>query len=632
MNLPLRIVFLSLFVPLFAFSQQHYETKILCGTSNGTIAKYETIEIGIRIPEQERMFKLFLDNHSSGNNPYLQHFLRMQFICHEKIYDVPAFYMQDANADEKLNKYVVTETEWPWRVRFAVPDTGNWQCNLLIGETVEMSVPKFSGISFTCIAGKNHGYLNVAPDQKHFQFTDGTPFFALGQNIAWADNPVLHGAAGPFPAYDCGYLDVYHYMNNLADNGGNYVRIYMAHWSTGVEWEELGVYDQTRAIALDSIMKIAEARGLHIQLAIDLSMGTGINVPKDTWSPYRKSFVKEGGTAADFLNDTNALKSIDNYIKYIYARWAFSPAVASIEILSEQNYWDGFSEHEIYFRNFTTHVNNLLRNELGDKVHMLSTCCGEKKYAAIFSNPALSFADVHYYSNKFLSNQERFNMIHSRSYEKNNKPFLFGETGMINGPKNNSDADDFEHCNDINYHNTYWATMFMGGAGCGIYWWQWKSDGNRQKNFPALRYFMDSIAGVTLVSGESKMWEGNGLETFYVVSKMKFTAVGWAHNQSYWWGNMMTDCRDRFGKEKFLPKDNDKAEKPEIRTGNEFEIAGLRHKDYYTVTFYDTRKPNQKLMTVDVKSNRFGAIHVPIPDVADCAYRVESNRQVRGTF
>ncbi|HET6992308.1 MAG TPA: DUF5060 domain-containing protein, partial [Bacteroidia bacterium] len=246
---------------------------MLRNNGNQKISQYETIEIGIRIPMQERMFRLFLDDHSGGINPYAQKFLRLQFSCHEKSYIVPAFYMQDAVPDEKLNKYVTTETEWPWRVRFAVPDTGNWQCTILTGENVQMSVPQFSGISFQCIASpdgllrsKNHGYINVAADQKHFQYTDGTPFFALGQNIAWADESILHGYAGSAPAYNCGYYDVYHYMNNLADNGGNYVRIYMAHWSTGVEWEELGVYAQDRACALDSMLRIAEERGLHIQL------------------------------------------------------------------------------------------------------------------------------------------------------------------------------------------------------------------------------------------------------------------------------------------------------------------------------------------------------------------------------
>ncbi|MCX6310620.1 MAG: DUF5060 domain-containing protein [Bacteroidetes bacterium] len=623
MNSPLKIIFFALLLPIYVFSQEHYETKILHGAPNGTIAKYETIEIGIRIPEQERLFKLFLDDHSLGANPYSQHFLRLQFICHEKTYAVSAFYMQDAKADEKQNKYVTTETEWPWRVRFAVPDTGNWQCNFLIGETLEMSVPKSCGITFNCVAGNNHGYLNVAADQRHFQFTDGTYFFPLGQNIAWADEPILHGYAGPFPAYNCGYYDVYHYMNNLADNGGNYVRCFMAPWSTGIEWKDLGVYVQERACALDSMVRIAEARGLHIQLSIEINSGFGNNIPKEEWNPYRKAFGKEGGTVADILNDTSALKAIDNYFRYVYARWAFSPAISSIEIVSEQNYWDGFSDHEIYFRNYITHINNLLRNELGGHVHMLSTSCGEKKYASVFNNPAISFIDIHHYSNKFLSNENRFEIIHERAYQKINKPFLFGETGMINGPKNNSDADDFEHCNDINYHNTFWATLFMGDAGCGIYWWQWKSDSNRSANFPALRFFMDSIAGKMLFENESKMWSGNGIETFFEISKNADGAIGWIHNQSYWWGNIMTDCRDRFGKEKFLPKDNDKAEKPENREGETFQINGLRSNQLYYVAYYDTRIPGKEIGHITSKTNYWGKLRLKYPsNHPDCAFRI----------
>lgn len=618
-----KIIAAFFLFPVFAFSQQHYETKMLRNTENQKIQQYETVEIGIRIPLQERMFQNFLQDHSRGSNPYTQHFLHLQFICHGKSYIVPAFYMQNAVPDEKLNKYVPSETEWPWRVRFAVPDTGNWQCLILTGESVERSTPQDAGISFDCIPGNNHGYLNVAHDQKHFQFSDGTPFFPLGENIAWAEEPVLHGYPGPPPAYNDGYYDVYHYINNLADNGGNYVRFYMAPWSTGLESDAVGIYDQTRAVALDSMMRIAEMRGLHVQLSLDLSMGFGKNIPEDQWSPYRKAFEKEAGTAADVLNDTNALKQFDNYIRYVYARWAFSPAIASIEILSEQNYWDGFDEHEIYFENFIHHVNDLLRNELGDHVHMISSSSGEKKYAGVFTNPDLSFIDIHHYSNSFYSNKKRFSIIHDRVYEKINKPFMFGETGMINGPKNNSDAGDFEGYDDINYHNTFWASTFSGCAGTALYWWSWDNDKQREQNLPALRYFIDSIAGPTLFDGESKMWDGNGLETFYKISPGKSVAIGWVHNQSYWWGNVMQNYRDRYGKEKFLPKDNDKAEKPESRIGEKFEVNGLIKNRNYWIKFYDTRTRGKIIGSQKVKSNRFGKLILKLPsDGADCAFRI----------
>lgn len=615
-----RVLFFILF-PSFAFSQQHFEIKVLRNIADNKIKQYETVEIGIRIPAQERSYQTFLDDHTKGINPYQQNFLRLQFICKGKVYIANAFYMQDAIADEIQNKYVVSETLWPWRIRFAVPDTGKWECFVLVGESIETAVPQSSGISFTCIPGPHHGYIHIAPDQKHFQYSDGTPFFVIGQNITCADEPVLRGRPGPPPVYQAGYYDVYHYINNLADNGGNYVRIGMAPWSTGIAYEGNNVYLQDRACALDSMIRIAEMRGIHVQLAIDLTK----DIWKDMggyWSIIGPSpFKKEGMTEADLLHDSASLASFYQYVRYVYARWAFSPTVATIEILGEQNRWEGYEGREKYFYDFISHVDSMLKNEFGDHHHVISTSITNDSHYEIFRHPSIGFVDRHHYDNDFRCNQKRFDLIHKRSIQKIGKPFLFGEMGMINGPFNDSDADDFEHCNDISYHNAMWATFFMGGLGTGLYWWQWKNDLYRANNFPALRFFLDSaIVETNFVKFEER--HKNGLEIFYEVDSGKAYAAGWVHNTSYWWGNMMHDCRDRNGKEKFLPKDNDKTAIPQNRAGTIFIVKDLLPGKLYCVTFYATRGKGAVLQTVYLKTNISGKIKIPMPDQPDCAFTI----------
>ncbi|MDQ3109593.1 MAG: DUF5060 domain-containing protein [Bacteroidota bacterium] len=609
--------------PIVTFSQQHFETKVLRNLTGDKIAQYETIEIGVRTPAMERSFRMFLDDQTKGLNPYKQHFLRMQFVCNNKTYIAQAFYMQDAIADDAQNKYVVSESEWPWRIRFAVPDTGKWTCNMLVGETAATSVPQASGISFTCVAGAHHGYIQVAPDRKHFQYSDGVPFFVLGQNITCADQPVLRGVAGPTPVYLTGYYDIYHYMNDLADKGGNYVRIGMAPWSTGIDYQANGIYLQDRACALDSMIRIAEARGLHVQLAIDLTKDMWKDHGQGYWSVVGPSpFKKPGMTEADLLNDSAALDSYEQYVRYVYARWGFSPAVASLEILGEQDRWEGYGERKKYFTDFILHVDSLLKNEFGDYHHMISTSTTNADHYEVFRNSAISFADRHHYDNDFKSNRKRYAIVHQRSIVNLDKPFLFGEMGMINGPYNDSDADDFEYCNDISYHNALWSTMFMGGAGAGLYWWQWKNDLYRAKNFPAMRFFLDSVLINQANYEKFAEWDGNGLETFYQVDEEENTIAGWVHNTSYWWGNLMHDCRDRNGKEKILPKDNDKAGVPENRSGNIFIVKGLKPGKTYTVNFYDTRVAGHLLQTLQVKANLFGKMKIPMPDQPDCAFKI----------
>ena len=609
-------------LPFTVFSQPRCEARILRPTSSEKITRYETVEIGIRIPSLEKAFRSFLDDHTKGINPYTQHFLRLQFICYDKIYIASAFYMQECVADEKQNKYQPVASEWPWRVRFAVPDTGSWRCNILFGDSVNKSIPLNSGISFTCIPGNHHGYLQVAPDKKHFQYSDGTPFFVLGENITNADEPMLKGHPGIPPVYIAGYYDIYHYLEDLADNGGNYVRIGMPPWSTGIDPQANNIYDQAKACAIDSMLHIAEQRGLHVQLAIDLTKDIWKDDGSGNWFVAGPSpFKKPGMTEADLLKDSAALVNYDNYIRYIYSRWAFSPVVASIEVLGEHNRWEGYTGREKIFSDFFGHVQAILKNEFGDSYHMISTSTTNASYYEIFQSDAIAFIDRHHYDNDLRCNQKRYAIVHKRSLEKMNKPFLFGEMGMINGPVNESDADDFEHCNDISYHNALWSTFFMGGAGTGLYWWQWKNDTYRKSNYPILRFFLDSVVRQTRYV-HYREWDKNGLETFYEIDSAKTHIAGWVHNTSYWWGNMMQDCRDRNGKEKFLPKDNDEAEHPESRAGNIFILKNLSAGKTYRVKFYDTRIKNTVVQSLTVKADWRGRLKLPMPDKPDCAFEI----------
>jgi hypothetical protein len=609
---------------------QRVETKILRGLTNDKIEKYETIEIGLRIPENENAYRNFFNPPLSvtqlpsftQRNPYTEKFLRLQFICHGKTYNAQAFYMQDATPDEKENRYVLQDTEWPWHVRFAVPDTGSWQCLLLVGEDPAQAVPKNAGISFQCIPGNNHGYLKIAPDKKHFQYSDGTLFFAIGQNIAWADEPVLHGHAGPPPVYSAGYFDVYKYINSLADNGGNYVRIVMVKWSTGIEWERAGVYDQSKACALDSMISLAEKRGLKVHLCINPTLGYSPREHGTDMHIYRQQFQKPGQTASDLVRDSSVLFYMDNYLRYVHARWAYSPAVACMEIIGEVNTYEGYLDHENYFSNFYSHVDKLIREEFGDNMHIISTSTTNTQSTSLFENSAIGFVDMHHYDNNFKCNQKRFKYVQQYS-KKFGKPFLFGEMGMIPGPVNAADPDDYEHCNDISFHNAMWATAFMGAAGTGLYWWQWKFDAGRESTIKPLSFFLNSIVGGALYTYEPGMWTGNGLECFYQKDSKYHYAFGWVHNTSYWWGNMTQNCRDRNGKQMMPPKDDDKALVPEKREGNDIRISGFASNKRYEITFYDTRTSNTTISSKVLYSNALGVLHFPFPGGADYAFKIK---------
>ncbi len=619
-------------VPAFA---QHYETRVLRGPVDGRVGQWETVEIGIRLPNMERSFRAFLEEPGGrGMNPYAQTFLRIQFICKGKTYNVQAFYMQDAEPDETANRFVPAVTQWPWRVRFAVPDTGAWQCVLLTGDPVEMAVPQSTGISFTCIPGKKHGHLSVAPGNHYLRFSDGAPFFAIGQNIAWADEPVLKGQKGPYPVYSAGFYDIFHYFHNLADNGGNFARIVMAPWSTGIEWEQAGVYSQQRAWVMDSILRICETRGIFLYVCVEMHSGYTVNyTPEYSWNahPYKKALGLAAPT--EVLTNDSAIRLFQQKMRYMLARWGYSPNVAVVELLSEMNGWDDYYGHVDDFVRWHESIFRYIRRDIGDTVKLLTSCFGVPPYGGLYDLPDIQLTSSHKYTNDFRVHRKHFDIINKRSiaFESRglrtrwDKPFIFGEMGMTNGPGNNCDADDWEHCSDLSFHNALWATAFSGGFGTGLNWWQWKNDAYRGANFPAIRWFIDSVATSIQDCHDNREFRGNGLEAYYCQSERGWHTYGWVHNTSYWWGNNPDSCLDRSGKRMPLPKDDDKPATFENRAGEVFTIDGLDSRSYYTVILYDTRQKNKEVYRNRMKPSKLGKLRIPMPPGPDFAFKIQRN-------
>lgn len=611
----MRALFLCsiFFSGFFLHAQQAAQVKLV---STGVHEQWKTVELALAVPAQERAFRQFLDGDVRGRNPYTSRFLWLQFICNGRTYNRPAYYMEEAYPDLKQNRYVTEQAEFPWRVRFSPPEAGTYEVLLLSGENEQQAQPAPTGIRFEVVRGNRHGILQTRPGAPRLTFTDGTPFFVIGQNIAWSDTMLRGGPVpGLFPVYQAGFFDWFHYLHNLADNGGNYVRIYMAPWGAGIETQQVGVYRQDKARAMDSIIQLAEERGLYVQLAVDLTMGFA-NEPEKDWHPIRRAFQKPGMTAADLLTDSAALKALDDYLCYVHARWGYSANVAVLELLGEIDRWNGWKENQEKFYSYFTHAHQLLTQTLHDTLHIMSTSVTNGKPLDIFRHPAIAFMDMHPYDNDRRANEKRYFIFNRREARNINKPFIFGEMGVIT---HGADPDDWEYCNDISYHNALWSTTFMGGMGTGLNWWQWHNDQFRAQNFKPLRRFVDSVANGMHEYTDAAFWSGNGLEVFYSRSRSK-GAAGWVHNSSSWWANVVRDCKDRSGKRMVPPKDDDRADTLVDRTGNTFLLTGLESRERYFVYFFDTREPGKSYRSQLVNSGYFGRLRLVMPVSRDCAF------------
>jgi len=140
--------------------------------------------------------------------------------------NVPAFFAQAYDRQRVGGRDWFYPMGLPgWKARFAPLWPGTWTAVALVRDQngVRTSAP----VEFTCVASANPGFLHVNPkDPRWLGFSDGRPFFPIGQNLAFVGSQqyvTLTRAEEIF--------------GRLATNGANYLRIWTGceDWALAIE-------------------------------------------------------------------------------------------------------------------------------------------------------------------------------------------------------------------------------------------------------------------------------------------------------------------------------------------------------------------------------------------------------------
>ncbi len=112
-----------------------------------------------------------------------------------------------------------------WRVRYCPPRVGGYTATAVVrgGGREDRSAP----VTFEGVASANHGFVRVsARDPRFFEYTDGTPFFAIGQNLAFVGEGQYVTLARAEAI-----------VGRLGAQGANWVRVWAGceDWAMGLE-------------------------------------------------------------------------------------------------------------------------------------------------------------------------------------------------------------------------------------------------------------------------------------------------------------------------------------------------------------------------------------------------------------
>jgi hypothetical protein len=205
---------------------------ILCVASNDTVASLIIKASNNEVGKYEKL-ELLIDVDRQYDNPFDPKQVDLVVVLDTPDggeLTLPAFYCQDYER-RKLNQgrgrsnWFYPVGNGTWKARFAPMQTGTYVATARL--TDKTGTIQSQSVRFVCVSSASKGFLHVSEKDPRFMgFSDGEPFFAIGQNLAFIGEGQyvnLTKAEGIF--------------GMLAANGANFIRIWTGchDWALAIE-------------------------------------------------------------------------------------------------------------------------------------------------------------------------------------------------------------------------------------------------------------------------------------------------------------------------------------------------------------------------------------------------------------
>jgi hypothetical protein len=342
-----------------------------------------------------------------------------------------------------------------WEARFVPEEEGEYLFSAKNENIPDRHAKAVSPAVFRVSDTSLKGFLKRSSNNpRYLKFSSGEPFFGLGHNVAWVHNssPEVFGR----------------YFSLLKEAGCNLARVWICDWSLPLECGMTGNYDRVSSQKLDRILELASDNGIYIILCLD-TYGSLVSGPgfwrEGRWSqnPYNAANGGPCEHPEDMFTEPEAIRMYKNKLRYVAARWGFSPAILAFELWNEYN----------APRGWTRQMASYLRS-IGREGKLVTTSLGYpsgKKFDedAIWRFDELDIVTSHFYGTGREGGL--VNPLVQKSLEimkSHNKPFIISEFGI----DNSKDDRYYDSRGDGRaLHNSIWASALSGSLGSAMNWW-----------------------------------------------------------------------------------------------------------------------------------------------------------------
>ena len=459
----------------------------------------------------------------------------------------PAFLHQPTTFTYDDHGYeTIAPTGVPVRaVRFTPDQPGAWRYAWMSGgRTVE-------GGSFRCGEGAHPGFVEVSRhDPRYFAFTNGDPYVAIGLNLCWPTVFALSTGqefkTGSGRA-TLGAREFERWFRSLAENGGNFARLWLGMHYLQPEGEVAGELDLLRFAAIDRVVALARQYNIRLKLCLEyfrtFEPGTAqsrvLRHPVDGRTPASMDEWFESP-------DWQALWQRKVYA--LLARYGDDPVVMSWELWNEIDCCatSGFQVPEKWTRRLLREIKaasprNLVTNSLGS-----FDWEGKQALQDAFKMEAMDFQQVHRYLDQGAgmelcrTDAVAFSIEAVNRARRPDHPVLLAETGAVNdchsGPFRYYRADH----DGLIFHDTTYPAFFAGAAGSGHIWhWDLYVDQkNLWRGFGALAAVVRGVA----VDWEDFVPKDLSTEDYWCLVLQGHTCtLAWLRNRADRWDHVLRD-------------------------------------------------------------------------------------------
>ena len=326
-----------------------------------------------------------------------------------------------------------------WQVRFTPDEVGGWRYDVTVktagGETASATR------GFTCRRQADRkGFIRRSErDGRCFEFDDGSFYYPIGQNVCWASN------------YE-------YYLDKIQAYGGNYVRVWLCPWNLQLEDpREPGKLDLRVADAIDALLAQCERRGIYVQLVLRYH---GMHQADWAKSPYNSANGGPCYAAGQFFTDLAARDQHKQFLDYVVARWAHSPALFAWELWNEADLARADRDTDLvaWHKEMAAYI-----KKIDVYRHLVTTSVASAgRCPELFELGNIDFVPVHFYARDVLKHTYDSYL----RYRHLGKPVLVGEFSGGHKP-----ADDLADTAGVRIHAGLWMTFVTPMAGNAMPWW-----------------------------------------------------------------------------------------------------------------------------------------------------------------